>query len=102
LDGFYDTNRVVAVTRDLVWVTGDNHIHRTTNGGGDWAQTDASCGGYKYCYAISAAGSRQAWASDIGLPPGNLYRTVDGEHWEAQTVPANSTITIMSFVGARR
>ncbi|MBI4674704.1 MAG: hypothetical protein HY741_23920 [Chloroflexi bacterium] len=100
--GYYDTNRVVAVTRDRVWVTHDNGIYRTTNGGGDWVQTPAGCGGMNYCYAISAAGTKYAWASDLAAPPGKLFRWVGGNHWEAQTAPGTVSITLISFVGARR
>jgi photosystem II stability/assembly factor-like uncharacterized protein len=100
--GFYDTNRVAAVTRDLVWITHDNGIFRTTDGGRNWEQTPAGCGGPGVCYAISAAGTNYAWAADLGFPPGDLFRWVNGKRWKAQPVPANATMSLISFVGARR
>ncbi|MFZ2447541.1 MAG: YCF48-related protein [Syntrophobacteraceae bacterium] len=100
--GMYDTNRVVGVTRNLIWVTADNGIFRTTDGGRTWAMT-GGCSGGSDCYAITAAGSRHAWASDLSSEPsGDLYRWVGGGPWESQPVPATSSITMMSFVGARR
>jgi photosystem II stability/assembly factor-like uncharacterized protein len=97
----YDTNRVVGVNRDLIWVTADNGIFRSLDGGASWEETE-SCPGV--CYAVSAAGTRYAWASSLNMkPPGNLYRWVlSGEKWELQQVPADSNITAVSFVGARR
>ncbi|MBI4675626.1 MAG: hypothetical protein HY741_28615 [Chloroflexi bacterium] len=100
--GIFDTNRIVAVTRDLVWITHDNGIYRTTNGGRKWVQTPAGCGGPAVCYGISAAGSRYAWAADGGFPPSKLFRWVHGNRWKSQPVPANASISLVSFVGARR
>ena len=96
-----DVNRVVAVTRKLIWVTADNGIFRTTDGGANWEAT-GSCSGY--CYALSAAGIAHAWASSFGYaPPGDLYRWVfSNKQWESQLVPAASSITAISFVDARR
>ncbi|MCI0478504.1 MAG: hypothetical protein L0Y55_19865, partial [Anaerolineales bacterium] len=97
----FDTNRVVAVTRDLVWVAHDSGFRRTTNSGASWS-SPSGCSGGSFCYAISAAGTQYAWASDLTFPPGNLYRWVNGDHWESQPVPAAASVTIVSFVGARR
>ena len=96
-----DTNRVVAVTRKLIWATTDDGIFRSEDGGASWELT-GTCGGY--CYGVSAAGTRYAWASDLGYaPPGDLYRwdACSGQ-WESQTVPAVSSIVTISFAGARR
>ncbi len=99
--GLFDTNRVVGVTRNLIWVTTDNGIFRTVNGGATWVQT-GGCTGGSDCYAISAAGSRFAWASNLsGRSQGDLYRW-DGQQWESQPVPADTSIEMISFVGARR
>ena len=43
--GLFDTNRVVGVTRNLIWVTTDNGIFRTVNGGATWVQTGGCTGG---------------------------------------------------------
>jgi photosystem II stability/assembly factor-like uncharacterized protein/pimeloyl-ACP methyl ester carboxylesterase len=100
--GIYDTNRVVAVTRDLIWISHDFGFFRTTNGGADWEQT-SGCSGGNYCYAISAAGTQYAWGADQAyFPPGNLYRWAGGDHWESQSVPVASNVAKLSFVGARR
>ncbi len=99
--GEFDTNRVVGVTRKLIWVVADNGIFRTNDGGATWEST-GGCFGGNYCYAISAAGNRYAWASSLGQrPPGDLYRWVSGQ-WESQLAPAVASITAISFVGARR
>jgi hypothetical protein len=100
----FDTNRVVAVTRDLIWVAHDTGFRRTTNGGAMWDPSASGCHGGSYCYAISAAGTQYAWGSDLANwpPTGELYRWVNGDHWESQTVPATSSITNISFGGARR
>lgn len=100
--GYVDTNRIVAVTRDLIWVTHDNGIYRTTDGGKNWVKTQVGCSDPDFCYGISAAGAQYAWAADLGIPPGDLFRWVHGKRWKTQPVPANATITLISFVGARR
>ena len=99
--GLFDTNRIVAVTHDLIWIAADNGVYRTTNGGAVWQQT-GGCSGGSYCYAISAAGTKYAWASSLSpRPPGDVYRWVRN-HWESQTIPATSSIVTISFAGARR
>jgi photosystem II stability/assembly factor-like uncharacterized protein len=100
--GLFDTNRVVGVTRNLIWVTTDNGIFRTVDGGATWVVQTGGCTGGSDCYAISAAGSRFAWASNLsGQSQGDLYRW-DGQQWESQLVPADTSIEMISFVGARR
>jgi len=99
LDAF-DTNRVVAVTHDRVWVAHDAGVSRTTDGGMTWETSDTGCIGI-YCHAISAAGTKCAWVANY-QPPGYLYRWVDGDHWESQPVPSQKAILRISFVGARR
>jgi len=99
--GLFDTNRIVAVTHDLIWVAADNGIFRTINGGTVWQQT-GGCTGGSFCYAISAAGTKYAWASSFAMrPPGDVYRWVRN-HWESQTIPATSSTAIISMAGARR
>jgi len=98
--GSFDTNKVVAVTEDLIWIAHDNGFFRTINGGADWQETPGCSGGH-YCYSVSAAGTKFAWATSIGVPPGDLYRWVHN-HWESQVVPVSSSIVSISFPGARR
>lgn len=94
-----DTNRIVAVTRDLIWTSTDNDFYRTLNGGNSWDPTPSNCGGaYNFCYTFSAVG-KYAWGSDTG---GGLYRWVDNGPWGAPTTPVNTMIMVISFVGARR
>lgn len=97
--GSFDTNKVVAVTQDLIWITHDNGIFRSINGGADWQQTPG-CSGGRFCYALSAA-TRFAWASSMGVPPGEVFRWVHN-HWDGQAIPATSSIVTISMVGARR
>lgn len=97
--GIYDTNRVVGVNRDLVWIAHDFGLFRTMDGGRTWEETPSDC--WEYCHNVSAAGTTCAWASN-SQPPGYLYRWVDGDHWESQPVPSQSVIQNLSFVGARR
>jgi len=100
IPGHFDTNRVVAVSDTLIWIAHDNAIVRSVDGGATWEQTPGCSGGH-YCYGISAAGNRFAWATSLGVAPGDLYRWVHN-HWESQAVPAMSSAVIVSMVGARR
>jgi photosystem II stability/assembly factor-like uncharacterized protein len=101
LAAILDTNRVVAVTKKLIWATTDAGIFRSEDGGASWESTGICAG---FCYGISAAGTEYAWASDFGYTsPGDLYRwDADSGQWESQKVPADSSIVTISFAGARR
>jgi photosystem II stability/assembly factor-like uncharacterized protein len=100
LCGGCDANRVVAVTRRLIWVAADHGIFQTTDGGANWEDT-GGCSGF--CYALSATGIGHAWVSSLFGPLGKLYRWVAiGKQWESQPVPAASSMITISFVDARR
>ena len=103
--GFLDINRVVAVSADMGWLTGDNGlIARTDDGGLTWEAQNAPNVG-AYLFAISAANPWMAWAvgnASIGGSNGWLLRTIDGQTWIAQPAPVNADMKGISMVGARR
>ena len=101
--GLYDTNRVVAVTRNLIWITTDDGIYRTTNGGGTWQVMRSGCGVRAVCYGVSAAGTNYAWANNLASSGQSaLFRWVNGTRWKTYSAPAATSVTMISFVGARR
>jgi photosystem II stability/assembly factor-like uncharacterized protein len=103
----FDTNRVVAVTADVGWATGDSGmVKRTDDGGQSWSlQRPPGVGAY--LFTVTARDTRVAWAvgsKEQTQPqlPGWLLRTFDGQNWEARRAPVNAGLSGMSFVGARR
>jgi photosystem II stability/assembly factor-like uncharacterized protein len=99
-----DTNRVVAVSTNTGWTSGDfGSIQRTDDGGQNWAHQPTGAGAY--LYTITAVDAQLAWAvspKDGGLDAGWLLRTFDGHHWEKRLAPVKAGLSGISFVGARR
>ena len=101
----FDTNRVVAVTADVGWATGDSGmVKRTDDGGQSWSlQRPPGVGAY--LFTVTARDTQVAWAvgsKEIDQNAGWLLRTFDGQSWEARLAPVNASLSGVSFVGARR
>jgi photosystem II stability/assembly factor-like uncharacterized protein len=103
-----DTNRVVAVTASMGWISGDyGNILRTDDGGQSWSKQAAGATG-SFLLAITAADTQRAWT--VGPPywgskhphTGVMLRTGDGQNWEKRLAPVEAGLSGISFVGARR
>jgi photosystem II stability/assembly factor-like uncharacterized protein len=104
IPGLFDANRVVAVTADIGWASGDNgKVPYTTDAGATWhaATIPASA----YLFAVTAMDDQTAWVVGVGehgAAPGVIARTRDAHHWEVQSDPSWPNMSGISFVGARR
>jgi len=98
-----DTNRVVVVTADVGWVSGDDgNVVYTTDAGATWYHVNVPSA---FLFGVTATDDKTAWVVGPGLgvtPPGIIAHTSDAQHWEVQSDPSWPNMNGISFVGARR
>jgi photosystem II stability/assembly factor-like uncharacterized protein len=98
-----DTNRVVAVTSDIGWASGDDGtVVYTADAGATWSHAHLPSA---YLFGITAIDDQTAWVVGVGAhtsPPGIIARTGNAQHWETQSDPSWPNMYGISFAGARR
>ena len=95
VNGAWDANEVCAVSTSVVWTACDFSLHRSSDGGANWAAHGV--GGYTV--GLSAVNDLEAWATRYSYN-GTIFHTTDGgTNWtqtsqlDGQALPGLSTVS---------